>query len=558
MTIRGTKDDDDLNGTTGDDVFRLGRGGNDTAHGDEGNDIFRMGGALNAGDHIDGGADFDEVRLDGDYSEGIVFNADTITGIERIRLAAGHDYSLTMNDGNVAAKATLTVNAGPLTSDDHFTFDGSAELDGSFIVFGGDGDDTITAGTQDDVIGIGQGGSDTVHGGEGNDHIYIDGAFDAADVVDGGSGSDTAVLLGDYGSRDGIVLPFDITASMLENVETLFLRNGRYVIAIEDGVVASGETLTVDGSHVHIIGLYVDASAESDGHYAFIGGTRDDILSGGAQSDTFDLTGGGLDTVHGGDGDDTITLGAQFDSNANFHTGDHIDGGAGFDTVTLDGDYFAQLLTDSFTNVERLVLSGPHNYTFFGAAGAFTDGQNMEVDGSGLDVSHGLTFVGSGENFGTYTLLGGAGADQLYGGNKDDTIQGGGSGDLLVGNGGNDTFVYAQVSDSTGVHNDSITDIDFSNDLIKVDTGIPNAIDTALTGVFIDADDFNGSLASAVDASGLGAGDAVLVFVDSGEFASRVFLVVDHNGIAGYQADQDYVIDVTGFTGTLATSSFTL
>jgi len=35
-----------------------------------------------------------------------------------------------------------------------------------------------------------------------------------------------------------------------------------------------------------------------------------------------------------------------------------------------------------------------------------------------------------------------------------------------------------------------------------------------------------------------------------------VFLVVDMNGIAGYQAGQDLVTDVTGHTGTLTASEF--
>lgn len=554
MTIRGTIHDDDLDGTTGDDIFLLARGGSDTAHGDDGNDIFRMGGALNTGDRIDGGADFDEIRLDGDYAEGIMFAADTITNIERIRLAAGHDYRLTMNDGNVAAKATLIVNAGPLGVGDKFTFDGSAETDGHFTLYGGHGDDSMTGGALGDIIDIDRGGSDTVHGGGGDDHFYLNGAFDATDVVDGGSGSDTAVLLGDYGIFDGLV-PFNITAGMLQNVETLLLRDGHYILKLQDGVVASGETLTVDGSHVHISDLRVDASLESDGHYAFIGGTRNDLLTGGAQSDNFDLTRGGLDTVHGGNGDDTITLGAQFDSDSNFNTGDHIDGGAGFDTVTLDGPYFLTLLSNSFASVEKLVLTGNHLYYFISNDGIVFPSANMEIDGSALTAQGQLSFFGTSETDGTYTLIGGAGGDELHGGAGNDTFQGGLERDNLTGNGGSDTFIYTQVADSTGIVRDQILDIDFSLDRIQTDLSVPLAIDALVTGDISGA--FNSGLEANIGAAQLGAHDAVL-FTDTGggDFGGRTFLIIDHNGVAGYQANQDYVIEVTGYSGTLDTTSF--
>jgi hypothetical protein len=144
----------------------------------------------------------------------------------------------------------------------------------------------------------------------------------------------------------------------------------------------------------------------------------------------------------------------------------------------------------------------------------------------------------------------------LHGGAGDDSITGGGGGDLLVGNGGADSFVYTQVSDSTGPRYDTIDSINFSQDFILVDTATPAAINATITGAVIDPDNFNASLASIVDAAHMGAHNAVLVDVNDGEFAGRVFLVIDHNGTAGYQADQDYVIDVTGFSGTLTTGSF--
>ena len=64
--------------------------GDDNLTGTSGNDIFWMGAALNAGDKLDGG---DQVDLNGDYSAGLVLAADTITDIEKIFLASGHSYN---------------------------------------------------------------------------------------------------------------------------------------------------------------------------------------------------------------------------------------------------------------------------------------------------------------------------------------------------------------------------------------------------------------------------------------------------------------------------------
>jgi hypothetical protein len=50
----------------------------------------------------------------------------------------------------------------------------------------------------------------------------------------------------------------------------------------------------------------------------------------------------------------------------------------------------------------------------------------------------------------------------------------------------------------------------------------------------------------------------VLFTPDRGTLAGHTFLIVDANGTAGYQAGQDYVIDITGATnlGSLSTTNF--
>jgi Ca2+-binding RTX toxin-like protein len=249
--FHGTKHDDNLTGTSGNDTFDLYKGGNDTAFGDAGNDTFNMDGSLNAGDRLDGGADKDTVVLHGDYSAGLVFDGQTIQNIEVLRLGAGFDYNLTTADGNVAAGGKLTINAAQLGSANHLTFDGSAELDGRFIVYGGAGDDTVTGGAKADIFHLEGGGSDSVHGGGGNDVFYLGDAFTSSDQIDGGGGKDTVVLDGDYTTQTGLffqnnsVETVKLTAGHSYN---LLLHNPFNVPVLDASALGTGDTLTLNAN----------------------------------------------------------------------------------------------------------------------------------------------------------------------------------------------------------------------------------------------------------------------------------------------------------------------
>ena len=68
------------------------------------------------------------------------------------------------------------------------------------------------------------------------------------------------------------------------------------------------------------------------------------------------------------------------------------------------------------------------------------------------------------------------------------------------------------------------------------------AIDAAVNTGALSTATFDADLANAVGAAQLGAHHAVVFTADSGTLAHDVFLVIDANGIAGYQAGQDFVI----------------
>jgi VCBS repeat-containing protein len=181
--------------------------GVDTIIGGAQNDGFYFGyGMWGAGDNVDGGAGTDDLGLHGQYSgaNAIVFGAGQLAGIEMLvcmssgdvrfglSVGDGYIYDLTMDDGNVAAGQTLYVsantlmaaNGSTLLADETLTFDGSAELDGQFVIYSGMGADHITAGAGNDTI-YGGGGADEMTGGAGNDlFAYMSADHSTASAMD--------------------------------------------------------------------------------------------------------------------------------------------------------------------------------------------------------------------------------------------------------------------------------------------------------------------------------------------------------------------------------------
>jgi hypothetical protein len=297
-------------GTNGNDVFYLHEPSDSKVYGLGGVDSFYFGGEFTAADYVDGGSNRDAILLQGWYG-GVTFGANgvsNITGIESISLLSGSVttwgqvgyaswyYNLTMLDGNVAAGATMKVNGSHLQWDEHFTFDGSAETDGSFQIFAGFGRDQIKGGGQGDSIIFAQ-----------------DGRFKAGDTVDGGGGYDVVYLRGDYSidfNADGFAGAFVGIESigLLSATSNEFAGGGDgefdYSIVWNDAMLASGKTLTFNGSRLTAAENFVfDGSREQDGVLRLFGGGGSDVLIGGA----------GADLIYGGGSADTLTGGAGAD-----------------------------------------------------------------------------------------------------------------------------------------------------------------------------------------------------------------------------------------------------
>lgn len=165
--------------------------GTETITGGQLDDGFYFGaGRFGANDRVDGQGGFDSLGLQGDFSgtNALTFGALQIVNIEIIALLSGSNtrfgnfnslfsYSLTMNDANLAAGASMIVQGNALQAGEALVFDGSAETDGRFRIFGGAGNDSltggqtgdqITAGDGNDIL-VGLGGADQLTGAAGND-----------------------------------------------------------------------------------------------------------------------------------------------------------------------------------------------------------------------------------------------------------------------------------------------------------------------------------------------------------------------------------------------------
>jgi hypothetical protein len=81
--------------------------------------------------------------------------------------------------------------------------------------------------------------------------------------------------------------------------------------------------------------------------------------------------------------------------------------------------------------------------------------------------------------------------------------------------------------------------------LDRFDFGAVQGIDARVIGGAVSSASFAHDLATSIGAGQLHAHDAVLFRPLSGDLHGHVFLVVDTNGVAGYQAGHDEVFDLS-------------
>ena len=350
-TLTGTAGRDAVEGGAGNDRLLLQDGGDDTAYGGDGNDVFYFGSAFTGADRVDGGAGRDAIVLQGDVT--VTLSEANLTGIESLSIQSGanasfgdtadnfYDFDVTTADGNVAAGQQLIVNAQSLRAGEDFTFDGSAESDGTFLVYGGHGVDDLA-------------------GGAGVDVFFFEGQrWGVGDKVDGGAGRDALVISAGSGLTHIEFAPDSFT-----NIESISVNNRyatdpsqkpSYELVLHNGNVAPGGTLIVNGSSIQLGQVaHIDGRGVHDGNLILFGGGGHDVITGGDGADLV-VGGGGQDSLAGGAGADVFRYDSVSDSPA----------GA------------TDLIGDFATGVDRIDLSridansgveGDQAFTFIGAS----------------------------------------------------------------------------------------------------------------------------------------------------------------------------------------------
>ncbi|HEY1632234.1 MAG TPA: calcium-binding protein [Rhizomicrobium sp.] len=528
----------DLSGGAGNDTLYgdnganwiWGEGGSDTIQGYAGDDIIQVGtlnGTLGT-DTADGGNGRDTLSFDdnGTQISGVTFSlalqgTSQVTGMDTIAAVNFENVSGTSIDdaltGNDIANTLYGSGGNDVLSggDGNDVLYGDKVLEASTNQSGGDGPSAVV--DYDDAVG----GDDILIGGAGND------------TMDGGLGNDTASYA-------------DATSGVTVNLNLTTAQN----VGGGDGkdILLNIENLT--GS------AFDDTLTGTDGDNVLTGGGGNNHLVGNGGSDTFDLSGDANDVVQGGAGADTV----EMLGTGNLTATDRIDGGDGHDTVQLSGDYSAGVtfVAGTMQNIEEIDLGPRFSYRLVTNSNTVAAGANLEIDGRQLGAADTLSFNGSHETDGTFTIHGGAGADTITGGTQGDTIAGGGGADKLAGAGGHDVFVYNGVSDSTSVNHDVLVGYDPTLDIISLASQV-TAIDAAVTtGTLRSSTHFDADLAAAIGSGQLGAHHAVEFTASAGNLAGHVYIVVDANGVAGYQAGADYVIELSAATnlGSLGTADF--
>ena len=213
------------------------------------------------------------------------------------------------------------------------------------------------------------------------------------------------------------------------------------------------------------------------------------------------------------------------------------------DLLELSGDYSSgvELTVPSF--VDTIIARPGHDYNLIAADENVAAGDTLTIDAMPLADTGQMVFDGSAESDGRFVFFGSELGDVFFGGAGDDRVLGLGGADVLSGGGGSDTFAYYDAGQSSGAGYDTLADFQAGVDHIDL-VGAVSGFAAAIAGGTLSVDSFDDDLGAVL--GGLGPSQAVWFAPDAGDLAGQIFLVVDANGIAGYQEGEDYVFAVAG------------
>jgi hypothetical protein len=418
---------------------------------------------------------------------------------------------------------------------------GHASIAGGVTLSGSDGPETLTGTPFADTLS-GLGGDDTLNGKGGADHL------------DGGAGTDTAV----YGG--------------LHRDYTISFTAGDFTITDQRaGSPEGSDTVTGVEQLQFADGRF---SFDANGHLLQTLTDSADTARWATQVTAFDGSGSiAVQTVVNDNGTkwvttyDTANLGAEqwnvaaYDASGNLlsRVVSNDDGTHALNLVDVANAFAFASATVSFdanwnvTGISGVQDSGSHSITMANIAGAldtllwFATPYDPDHDAAPAN----LTLVGGG---GRDILYGFAGNDTLSGGAGNDVLRGGAGADVLSGGAGRDIFVYSGVWESTSTGFDHVQDF-AREDVFKLGVAVTGT-DPFVTSGSLSQANFDGDLSTQLGSGQLHAHHAVAFSPNASDYSGHIFLVIDANGVAGYQAGEDFVFDFTGSDIALTTDNF--
>jgi Ca2+-binding RTX toxin-like protein len=502
-------------------------------------------------------------RLNGNAGNNVL---DGGGGVDQMFGLAGDDTYYVDNVGDAVDEAATAGNDTVLTSISYTL--GSGEYIEIFRTTSSAGTAALNLtgnaiaqridGNAGDNVLDGAGGNDTLYGGAGNDTYRVDAAGD------------------------------QVFETVSQGTDTV-LTSVTYVLAAAQSIEVLGTTNAAGVGSINLTGNEFSQRLDGNAGANILNGLGgDDQMYGGLGSDTYNVD-SALDTVNElvGEGTDVVftTVTYALAAGQSIETVTITDA-AGVTAINLTGNELAQRLNG---NAGANILDGGGGAdTMYGYGGDdifyVDDAGDQAFEANGLGTDTVISTVSFTLQAGSYIELlrtispagtdaidltgnslaqrieGNAGANALNGLGGADTLYGGAGKDSInVGSDINvDVVVFNAVSESTGASRDTIIGVGLTAE-DKFDFHVlPTSVQAnVLIGTLSEAS-FDADLAAAIGATQLLAGGALIFDPNAGDLnvAGQTFLIVDANGVAGYQAGEDYVVQLSSSSGTLSLDDF--
>jgi Ca2+-binding RTX toxin-like protein len=444
---------DTVYGGDGADTFNVTSASNVAAYGGAGNDIFNLS-VVFAGDTVSGGDGTDTLNVNQSMTAGAFAG---VSGIESIV---------------VTSTTSIALNSADQAGISGATFDLTSATNQSVTL-----DSTITGGSVRFLLGSGV-DTDSVNASASAASITVSGNANYFDAVDS--------LIGGNGSSDALSITADGATADLTNVskfESLVVgANGVSDIGIDLGTYTTA--LTVDARALTSSSADMTLLAGSaSGNLTIYGGSGADVVTAGT----------GVDYMSGGAGGDTFIFAA-----GRFTSADSVIGGDGTDTISLgdSGSISAGTTRGIDSSIEILALTANSSISFNSAD---VSGITLDFsDGDNQSLVVGSTFAGSvNVNLGSDSgdndsISAGSSAASI-------TVSGNGdwfnAGDSITGGNGTADALSITADGATAALGNNINGVENINVTANGASTLTLALGTASTALMIDADAMTNSAA---------------------------------------------------------------